>query len=254
MLHISAQEKTPFPTLSDRHVYVSGVPDRYSAIEAQINQLERSSPQTYYVVIVKQVGPGPEAAIKYAEDLFSLWRSQAAKSRRSFDADRTILIVLAVDNKKIAVHPGAMLQNQFGLTRAKIERDLIRDVFIPYAEKDQYEEGLSALLSGILNQTNDTIAARDDATARAPVKITASGSTKARATPGEPQGTRRVPAAQGTSPATAASVKAPKRESRRATRPVSQRPGRRPPCLPDRHPTGHRAWQSSSPSSRRCYS
>ena len=24
-----AQEKTPFPTLGDKHVYVSGVPDRY---------------------------------------------------------------------------------------------------------------------------------------------------------------------------------------------------------------------------------
>ena len=30
-----AQEKTPFPTLSDKRVYVSGVPDRYAALESQ---------------------------------------------------------------------------------------------------------------------------------------------------------------------------------------------------------------------------
>ncbi len=139
-----AQERTPFPALSDKHVYVSGVPDRYQAIESQINQLERSSPQTYYVVVVKKAGSGSKAAMRYAEELFDLWRSQAAKSRRTFDADRSILIVLAVDDSQIAVHPGALLRNQFGLTPAKIERDLIRDVFIPFAQKEQYPEGLAA--------------------------------------------------------------------------------------------------------------
>ncbi len=228
-----AQEKTPFPTLSDKHVYVSGVPDRYSAIEAQINQLERSSPQTYYVVIVKQAGAGSNAAIQYAEDVFSLWRRQAATSGRSFDADHTILIVLAVDNKKIAVHPGAILRDQFGLTPAKIERDLIRDVFIPYAQKAQFEEGLAALLSGILNQTNDAIAARDDLTARAPVKITASGSPKIPAKTSAAEGARTVSAGQGAATAPALSVKT--RESRIAGRETSGHAAAQPaPAVPAR--------------------
>ncbi len=190
-----AQDRTPFPALSDKHVYVSGVPDRYRALESQINQLERSSPQTYYVAVVKKAGSGPKAATHYAEELFDLWRSQAAKSGRDFDADRSILIVLAVDNSQIAVHPGALLRNQFGLTPARIERDLIRDVFIPFAEKEQYPEGLAALISGLLNQTNDAIAARDHLTARAPVKITASGSSKSKAQTKTAGGTRSVPAA-----------------------------------------------------------
>ena len=77
------------------------MPDRFQRSKSQINQLERSSPQTYYVVVVKGTGPGGEdAATDYAEELFDHWRSQAAKSRRSFDADRSILIVLAVDNKQ----------------------------------------------------------------------------------------------------------------------------------------------------------
>ena len=169
-----AQEKTPFPTLSEKHVYVSGVPDRYSALEAQINQLERSSPQSYYVVVVKKSGEGRTAATRYAKELSEHWRSQAAKTRLSFDAGRSVIVVLDVENKQVALQAGPVLSRQFGLSEAKIERDLIDGVFIPYALKDQYPEGLAALL----NQTNDAIAERDHDTARVPVKITASGSSK----------------------------------------------------------------------------
>ena len=93
-----AQEKTPFPTFSEKHVYVSGVPDRYQSLERQINQLERSSPQTYYVVVVKKSGEGKTAAIRYAKELSELWRGEAAKTRRSFDAGRSVIVVLDVEN------------------------------------------------------------------------------------------------------------------------------------------------------------
>jgi uncharacterized membrane protein YgcG len=171
-----AQEKTPFPALSDKRVYVAGVPDRYQALEAQIKKLEQSSPQTYYVVVVKRTGDGKKAATRYAEELLDHWRNQAAKSRRSFETDRAVLIVLDVDNHQIAVRPGARLQSdRIGLDAAKVERDLIQKVFIKgYAEAEAYPEGLAALL----NATNDTIADRDPQTVRAPASIAASGSTK----------------------------------------------------------------------------
>ena len=158
-------------------MYVAGVPDRYQALEAQIKQLERSSPQTYYVVVVKRTGRGEKAATRYAEELLEHWRTQAARSRRSFETDRSVLIVLDVDNQQIAVQPGARLQsNRIGLDVAKVERDLIQKVFIKgYANEEAYPEGLAALL----NATNDAIADRDPQTARAPVSIAASGSTKA---------------------------------------------------------------------------
>ena len=125
-----AQEKTPFPALGDKRVYVSGVPDRYQSLSAQINQLERSSPQTYYVVVVKGTGPGAAATTDYAKELFNAWRKEAAPSGRSFDADKSVLIVLAVDNKQVAVDLGARLKSQFGLNEALIKRDLIDKVFI----------------------------------------------------------------------------------------------------------------------------
>jgi TPM domain len=169
-----AQERTLFPTLGKEHVYVSGVPNQYGALEAQINRLERSSPQTYYVVVVKKSGEGKTAATGYAKELFAHWSSQAAKTRQSFDPDRSVLVVLDVDNKQIAVHTGALLASRFGLNEAKIKSDLIDGVFMDYAVKNQYPEGLAALL----NETNDAIAEQDHETARAPVKITASGSPR----------------------------------------------------------------------------
>ena len=114
-----AQEKTPFPALSDKRVYVAGVPDRYQALEPQIKGLERSSPQTYYVVVVKRSGDGEKAATRYAEELLEHWRTQAARSRRSFETDRAVLIVLDVDNHQIAVRPGAATAKQSNRPRCR---------------------------------------------------------------------------------------------------------------------------------------
>ncbi len=74
------QEKTPFPSLSDKRVYVAGVPDQYQAIADHINRLERSSPQTYYLVVIKSSGRGQSSTLEYAEDLFRDWQSQAART------------------------------------------------------------------------------------------------------------------------------------------------------------------------------
>ncbi len=83
--------------------------------------------------------------------------------------------MLAIDNKQVAVHPGALLRTRFGLNATKIERDLIDKVFIDeYALKGKFPEGLAALV----NATNDAIADRDELTARAPFKFTATGSPK----------------------------------------------------------------------------
>ena len=100
---------------------------------------------------------------------------QAAASSRNFDADRSVIIVLAIDNKQVAVHPGALLRSRFGLSATKIKRDLIDKVFIDeYGLKGKFPEGLAALV----NATNDAIAERDELTARAPFKFTATGSPK----------------------------------------------------------------------------
>ena len=100
------ESPTPFPALTDQRVYVIGVPDRYQGLADQIKRLERSSPQSYYVVVVKSTGRAQNATSRYARELFDDWRSQASRSGRSFDAERSVIIVTGLENKQVAVHPG----------------------------------------------------------------------------------------------------------------------------------------------------
>jgi len=190
-----AQEKTPFPPLSDQRVYVAGVPDRYDGLAGQIKRLERSSPQTYYVVVVKSTGRGQSATFQYAEDLFDAWQSQASKRGRSFDAERSVVIVVALDNRQVALHSGAALRNRFGLHAATVERELIPAAFIPLAKDEKYPEAIASLLDA----TNNWIAARDSQTAPVPVKGAASGSQKA--TTASPNSSRTSPKVLAESPA-----------------------------------------------------
>jgi uncharacterized membrane protein YgcG len=150
------------PTLSDQRVYVAGVPDRYGGLADQIKRLERSSPQTYYVVVVKSTGPGGSATKEYADELFDTWRRQASRRGLSFDPERSVIVVVALDKKQIAVRPGAMLRSQFDLSAATVERELINGAFIPLAKADKYPEAIAALLDA----TNNWIASRDSKTAR----------------------------------------------------------------------------------------
>ena len=57
----SAQQKTPIPSFTGERVIVADVPDRYGVLADQIKRLEKSSPQSYYVVVVKSTGTGPSA-------------------------------------------------------------------------------------------------------------------------------------------------------------------------------------------------
>jgi len=160
-----AQEKTPFPPLSDQRVYVAGVPDQYAGLADRIKRLERSSPQTYYVVVVKSTGPGGSATKDYADELFATWRSEASRRGLSFDPERSVITVVALQRHQVAVRPGAKLRTELGLHAATVERELINDVFIPLAKQDKYPEAIAALL----NATNNWIAARDSQTAAVPV-------------------------------------------------------------------------------------
>ncbi len=53
-----AQERTPLPGYTGVRVIALGVPDTFQDLKAQITRLEKSSPQSYYVVVVKSAGSG----------------------------------------------------------------------------------------------------------------------------------------------------------------------------------------------------
>jgi hypothetical protein len=164
------QEKSSFPDFTGKRIYVVGAPDHYQGLTAQIERLEQSSPQTYYVVVTETIKPYPSVA-RYAESLFDFWRSQAARSSHTLDANRSVIVVVALADQKVGVHVGATLRNQFGLHATTVERELIKPAFLRRAKDGKYPEAISSLLDA----TNDWIAERDSHTAYVSVKVAAPG-------------------------------------------------------------------------------
>ena len=164
-----AQEKTPIPSYTGERVIVKDVPDRYGALADQITRLEKASPQSYYVVVVKSTGQGSSATRDYANELYDTWKTEGASRGHSFDPERSVVVVVALDNRQVAVKTGTTLQNQFGLHADRVETELI-PAFIDLATESRYPEAISSLL----DTTNNWIAAHDSATAYVPIQVSAS--------------------------------------------------------------------------------
>ena len=94
-LTAQAQQRTPIPPFTGERVIVVGVPDQYASLAPQIARLEKTSPQTYYVVIVNSTGTGQSATRDFADELVETWRQPRSKRGRSFDPERSVIIVVA---------------------------------------------------------------------------------------------------------------------------------------------------------------
>ena len=169
-----AQQKAPIPPFKGERVIVVGAPDRYATLAGQIARLEKASPQSYYVVVVNSSGKGESATREYANQVFESWRKQGSRRSPSFDAERSVIVVVALENRQVAVKPGTFLVDRLGLHGGQVERDLI-PVFIPLARESRYTEAIASLLDA----TNNWIAARDSETPYVAVKVPASNSTGA---------------------------------------------------------------------------
>jgi uncharacterized membrane protein YgcG len=143
----AAQEKTPIPPFSGERLIVAGVPNTYGPLRADIDELERSSHQRYYVVIVNSSGADNNTKY-YADALARDWLDQATKKKLPFDADRAVIVVLAVQNKQLSVHAGKKLQSD-GLSPELIDKDIVRPTFLPHAKAGNYLNGLQELLPAI---------------------------------------------------------------------------------------------------------
>ena len=152
-----AQVRAPIPELTSERVYVIGVDDAYRSLRDEIAQLERASPQTYYVVILRSAGPGRRATRDYLEALVGRWEDQARQERLKFDRRRSVIIVVDIENKKIIVSGGEELRERYGFRDPYIERDLLSQHFYPYARAGDYAQGLRELVA----QIDRWIAARD---------------------------------------------------------------------------------------------
>jgi uncharacterized membrane protein YgcG len=146
----SAQDDpSPIPEFTGARVYVSGVRDEFDVLREDISRLERSSPQTYYVCVIRSSGPDKRSTRTYLERMVEQWESQARRRGVKFDKERSVIILVATENRQVIVLGGEQLQEQLGFRDPYIERDLLRPHFFPYARSKEYVRGLRVLVAQI---------------------------------------------------------------------------------------------------------
>jgi uncharacterized membrane protein YgcG len=151
-------QRTPMPEFTGERVYVRDVPDTLQALPRVIRELERIGPQTYFVVAIRTAGA--QGATAYSDQLFQEWTSQATAKGLRLDPDRSVILLIAVDDHRAAVHSGTLLRERFGLD-PKTAQGLIADHFAPLAREQKYFEAAASLLAAIQN----TVARIDNETA-----------------------------------------------------------------------------------------
>ena len=166
-----AQVTAPIPPLSEDRVYAVGVPDEYGALRDEIARLERESPQTYRVVVLRSAGSGRRAIRDYLDALVERWEEQARRGPATFDRRRGVVIVVDLQNRRIIVLGGEELQERFGFRDPYIERELLAPHFYPHAKAGNTERGLRVLVGQIdrwiaerdqeLKRRREEIAARE---------------------------------------------------------------------------------------------
>lgn len=139
---------TQFPAFSGAHVYVVDVADpaRFLGLEPTFRELSTGTNRAYYAVVVNSSGTGSMATRDYVDLLFENWTKGAAGR---FEPSRSVLIVVAVKNRQVAVRAGVELQLRYGLRGETIQRELVDPTFIPLARAGRLPEGLGALVQAI---------------------------------------------------------------------------------------------------------
>ena len=67
------------------------------------------------------------------------------------DPERSVITLVAIDDKKVAVHTGSFLRERAGLRRGTVDA-MIEQTFIPLAREGKYPEAVRALLARIEDQ------------------------------------------------------------------------------------------------------
>jgi uncharacterized membrane protein YgcG len=147
------------PDYTGDRVYLVGGPKGIDAqsLKREIGRIEQSSRQTYFVIAVRNTGPGADSTKKFMDKLADTWPDQAKKKGVPFDVKRVVVIVLGVENRKIVILGGTELQQKFAFRDSNIDRELVRPYFTPIAQKGDLTQGLRVLME----QTDRWIAARD---------------------------------------------------------------------------------------------
>ncbi|GIW89432.1 MAG: hypothetical protein KatS3mg108_3756 [Isosphaeraceae bacterium] len=118
--------------------------ERFRPLGERLREVSAGTDRRYYLVVVGSSGEGSQATRNYADGLFEQW-SRAV----GVDPLRSVLIVVAVKNRQVAVRAGAELQARYGLRGATLQRELVEPTFLPLARAGRLPEAAVALVEAI---------------------------------------------------------------------------------------------------------
>lgn len=143
-------------------VFVSGVRDRFEATRRAVAAAKQSSGRDYRVIVVDTAGEAGDAK-RLLTRIVDRWREAADGPDSGFDAAADVTILLAMQERLIAMLVPWGLEVASGLDEATLEAELITKAFVPKAKDGLYDEGVAALIDA----TEDWVKTRrDEALAR----------------------------------------------------------------------------------------
>lgn len=155
------------PSLPDARtqesVFVSGVDEPFTATRTAVTAAREQSGRDYRVVVVDTAGDAGSAR-GLLDRLVQRWRGQA---EGAFDPSADVTIVLAVDDRKLAMDVPWGLEVAAGLDVATLEKELIAETFVPLARDGRLDEALAALVAGteawVKNRADEKLAREEAA-------------------------------------------------------------------------------------------
>jgi uncharacterized membrane protein YgcG len=136
--------QTAYPPYLGERVVLVDVPnaEAYGGLSEAIARVEASSDERYYVVVIPSSGQGTRATSDYADELYARW----SRGGQGFDPARSVLIVISLGNRQVAMRASDDLQMKYGLRGERIERTLIGPVFLPLAREGRLPAAARALV------------------------------------------------------------------------------------------------------------
>lgn len=149
----------PLPVAVDDSagVLVSGIDESFPLAEQAVKRAKETSGRDYRVVVVKTAAAVGDARA-LLDRLVDEWRKKAADGSGGFDSAADVSIVLAIDDRQLAMDAPSGLEVASGLDRPTIEGELIRKIFVPRAKDGLYDQGLAELIDA----TESWVATRAD--------------------------------------------------------------------------------------------
>lgn len=136
-------------------VFVSGVDDAFAAARAAVARANAAGGRDWRIVIVDSAGDAADAR-GLLDRIVARWRAAA---EGDFDPATAVTVVLAVNDRLIAMDVPAEVEEAADLDVATLEDELIAATFLPLARDGRIDEGLAALVDATERRIVERVAA-----------------------------------------------------------------------------------------------